>query len=153
MQDISLSDNQVCICRQFKATALVRYPFCYLISLCIRIGMICVLRQFLALVYGKLDSGETLSFLVFLLDYDIKRSIFHDQVVVRYFDFGFGTGCNDIAVLCFCGTVILHSHGLSIIPVCSIFVFDDAGGQAVLIIENGIAIFIHVMGICHAAIC
>ena len=153
MQDISLSDNQVCICRKFKAAALIRYPFCDLVGLCIRVGMVCVPRQFLALVYGKLDSGEALSFLVFLLDYDIKRIILHDQVVICYFDFSFHTACDDIAILCFCSTIIVHSHGLSLILVSSVFVFDDAGGQAILIIENRIAIFIHVMGICHAAIC
>ena len=152
MQDISLSDNQVCICRKFKAAALVRYPFRDLIGLCIRVGMICVLRQFLALIYGKLNSGEALSFLIFLLDDDIKRSVFHDQVVICYFDFSFDTGCDDIAVLCFCGTFIIHGHGLSVIPVSSVFVFDDTDGQAVLIIENRIAMFIHVMGICHAAV-
>ena len=152
MQDISLSDCQVCICRKFKGAALIRYPFCDLVGLCVRVGMVCVLRQFLAFINGKLDSGEALSFLVFLLDDDIKRSILHNQVVICYFDFSFDTACDDIAVLCFCGTIIVYGNGLSVVLVSSVFVFDDAGGQAALIIENGAAVFVHVMNICYAAV-
>ena len=68
MQNIGLACHQVCIRRDSEFTAVIRYPLCYLVCFCIRVGVICVRLFLRSFVYCQGRTRQAYAVLVDFLD-------------------------------------------------------------------------------------